>query len=132
MARIDKYGGITGGFRCRLGFQPVASEIGDIIAVVVNGSGLAVKTTDAITCDGVIVLSSMLNQNDYVDVMTAGEIVDVGASDNVTGAALGATVFSGTAGAVNVTAPGAGINGTRIGKFVEAWRLIVRVNRWQG
>jgi hypothetical protein len=130
MARIDKY---QSGFRARLGFQPLAAEVGDIIPVVINGSSLAVKTTDSITCDGIIVLSSLLNQNDYVDVMTGGEVVDiVAATDNVAGAAAGATLFAVTGGATGVTAPVAGTNATKIGKFVEAWRLVVRVARWQG
>lgn len=132
MARIDKYDPVSGGFRAKLGWQPVAAEVGDVIAVAINGSGLAVKTTDAITCDGVVCLSSLLNQNDPVDVMTHGEIVDVGASDNVTGAAAGARVYSATGGGVGTTAPGAGVNGTRIGRFIEAWRLVVRVQPVQG
>lgn len=132
MARFDKYDPVSGGFRARLGWAPVASEVGDVIAVAINGSGLAVKTTDAITADGVVCMSRVLSQNDVIDVMTHGEIVDVGASDGITGAAAGATVYSATAGAIGTTAPGAGVNGTRIGKFVEAWRLIVRVQRWQG
>lgn len=131
MARIDKYNPISGGFRARLGFQPVASEVGDVIAVQLNGSGLVVKGS-ATACDGVICLSSLIDQNSPVDVMTAGEIVDVGASDGVTGAATGATMFAGAAGAVNTTAPGAGVNAIRIGKFVEAWRLVVRVQAVQG
>ena len=130
MARIDKYNPVSGGFRARLGFAPVASEVGDVIPVQINGSGLVVKAT-ALLCDGVICLSSLLNNGDTVDVMTAGEIVDVGASDGVTGAATGAVVYAG-AGVVNTTAPGAGVNGIRIGKFVEAWRLIVRVAPVQG
>lgn len=132
MARFDKYDPVSGGFRARLGFSPAGSEVGDVIAVIINGSGLAVKTTDAISCDGVICLSRQNALNDVIDVMTAGEIVDVGASDNVTGAAAGAKMYSANAGAVGTTAPGAGINGTAIGKFVEAWRLIVRVDRVQG
>lgn len=133
MARFDKYDPIAGGFRAKLGFQPLAAEVGDIIPVVINGSGQAVKTTDAITADGVICLSSLLNQNDFVDVMTHGEIVDVvAANDNVAGAAAGATIFAGNTGTTTTTAPAAGTNATRIGKFVEAWRLVVRVQRWQG
>ncbi len=131
MARIDKYDGKVGGFRAKLGFQPVLAEVGDVIAVTINGSGLAVKAA-AGNADAVICLSSLLAQNDPVDCMTAGEIVDVTANDNITGAAAGAEVFAGAAGAVNVTAPGAGVNGVRIGKFVEAWRLIVRVQKVQG
>lgn len=131
MARIDKYDPVAGGFRAKLGFAPVAGEVGDVIAVQINGSGVVVKGT-ATACDGVICLSSLLNQGDPVDVMTDGEIVDVGASDNVTGAATGATMYSAASGAVNTTAPGAGVNGIRIGKFVEAWRLVVRVRPVQG
>lgn len=133
MARFDKYDGKVGGFRAKLGFQPVAGEVGDVIAVVLNGSGLVIKTTDAVSCDGVICLSSLLAQGDPVDVMTSGEIVDIAATgEGVTGAATGATAYSNTGGAVFVTAPGAGVNGTLIGKFVEAWRLVVRVQRVQG
>jgi len=132
MARFDKYDPVSGGFRARLGWAPVAAEVGDVIAVVINGSGLAIKTTDAITCDGVVCLSSLNSLNDVVDVMTSGEIVDVGANDNVTGAAIGARVFSATGGAIGTTAPAAGVNGTRIGRFIEAWRLVVRVGSIQG
>ncbi len=130
MARIDKYNPVSGGFRARLGFTPVSTEVGDVIPVQINGSGLVVKATST-ACDGVICLSSLLNLSDVVDVMTSGEIVDVGASDGVTGAATGAVMYAG-AGVVNTTAPGAGVNGVRIGKFVEAWRLIVRVVPVQG
>lgn len=132
MARFDKYNPVSGGFRARLAFAPVASEVGDVIAVNLNGSGQVIKAVAATDAEGVICLSSLLNQGDVVDVMTHGEIVDVGASDNVTGAAAGAVAYAGAAGAVNVTAPGAGVNSTRIGRFVEAWRLVVRVQKVQG
>lgn len=131
MARIDKYDPVSGGFRARLGFQPAGGEVGDVIAVSLNASGQVVKGTAA-ACDGVICLSSPLNQGDVVDVMTDGEIVDIAAGDNVTGAAAGAVAFSAAAGGVGVTAPGAGVNGVRIGRFVEAWRLVVRVQQVQG
>lgn len=131
MARFDKVNPLSGSFRARLGFQPVAAEVGDVIPVQLNGSGVLTKGT-ATACDGVICLSSLLNQGDACDVMTAGEIVDVTANDNITGAATGAEVYSAAAGAINTTAPGAGVNGIRIGKFVEAWRLVVRVQRVQG
>lgn len=131
MARFDKYDPVAGGFRARLGFAPSAAEVGDVINVQINGSGEAVKGT-ATACDGVICLSSLLNQGDVVDVMTHGEIVDIKAGDNVTGAALGAKAYAAAAGAVNVTAPGAGVNGIKIGRFIEAWRLVVRVQDAQG
>lgn len=131
MARFDKYNPVSGGFRARLGFAPVAGEVGDVINVQINGSGEAVKGT-ATLCDGVICLSSLLNQGDVVDVMTAGEIVDIDANSAVTGFAKGALAYAAAAGAVGVTAPGAGINGVKIGRFIEAWRLVVRVQMVQG
>lgn len=132
MARFDKYDPVSGGFRAGLGWAPVASEVGDIIPVTVNGSGLLVKTTAATdVCEGVVCFSSLPNQGDKVDCMTDGEIVDVTASDGVTGAAAGAVMYAGV-GVLNTTAPGAGVNGTKIGRFIEAWRLVVRLQRVQG
>jgi hypothetical protein len=131
MARFDKYNPVSGGFRARLGFAPVAADVGDVIGVLIDGSGTVQKAAAA-TAEGVICLSSLLNQGDVVDVMTHGEIVDIGANNNVTGFAAGAKAYAGAAGAVNVTAPGAGVNGVYIGTFVEAWRLIVRVQKVQG
>jgi hypothetical protein len=131
MARIDKYDPKNGGFRARLGFQPVAGEVGDVIGVYIDGAGLVQKAAAA-TAEGVLCMSSLLNQGDTVDVMTSGEIVDIGAGNNVTGYALGAKAYAAAAGAIGVTAPGAGVNGVYIGTFVEAWRLIVRVQKVQG
>lgn len=131
MARFDKYNPVSGGFRARLGFAPAAGDVGDVIAVTIDGTGKVQKGT-ATACDGVICLSSLLNNNDPVDVMTDGEIVDIVAGNNVTGFATGAEAYAAAAGAVGVTAPGAGVNGVKIGRFVEAWRLIVRVQRVQG
>lgn len=132
MARFDKYDPVSGGFRARLGWAPVAGEVGDVIAVSLNASGEAVKAAAADTIAGVVCLSSLLSDGDVVDVMTDGEIVDIGASDNVTGAAAGAVAYGAAGGGIDVTAPAAGANGTRVGFFVEAWRLVVRVGRVQG
>lgn len=133
MARFDKYDPVSGGFRARLGFAPTAGEVGDVIAVNLNGSGQVIKAVAAADAEGVIVLSSLLSQGDVVDVMTHGEIVDVGATgDNVSGHSAGSVAYAGATGAVNATAPGAGVNGTRIGRFVESWRLVVRVQKVQG
>lgn len=125
MARFDKYDPVSGGFRARLGFAPVAADVGDVIAVDIDGTGKAIRSVDGTACEGVICLSSLLSQNDPVDVMTDGEIVDVAAAgDNVTGAAAGAKVKAGAAGVVDTAALG-----KNVGRFVEAWRLIVRVGR---
>lgn len=133
MARFDKYDPVSGGFRARLGFAPVAGDVGDVIAVNLNASGQVIKAVAAADAEGVICLSSLLNQLDVVDVMTHGEIVDVHATaDNVTGHSAGSVAYAGATGAVNATAPGAGVNGTRLGRFVESWRLVVRVQKVQG
>lgn len=124
MARFDKYDPVSGGFRARLGFAPAAGDVGDVIAVDINGAGKVVKSVDGTACEGVICLSSLLADNDPVDVMTDGEIVDVAAGNNVTGFATGAKVKAGAAGVVDTAAAG-----KNVGRFVEAWRLIVRVGR---
>ena len=131
MARIDKYDPVSGGFRARLGFQPDAAEVGDVIGVTIDNNGLAQKAS-ATNCEAVICLSSLLEQGAVVDCMTDGEIVDVGAGNNVTGFAKGAKAFAAASGAIGVTAPASGANGVRIGTFIEAWRLVVRVQTLQG
>lgn len=131
MARIDKYNGVNGGFRARLGFAPSAGEVGDVIGVTIDNTGLVQKASAA-NAEAVICLSSLLSQGDVVDCMTSGEIVDVGADNGVTGYAAGAVAYAAAAGAIGVTAPAAGVNGVRIGHFVEAWRLVVRVQTVQG
>lgn len=112
MARIDKYDPVSGGYRAPLGFAPTSGEVGDVIAVKLDGNGRVIKSTDDV-CRGVICLSSLLNQGDKVDVMTAGEIVDVEGLD------AGTDYASAAAGAL--------AEGTGVGWTVEAWRLIVRV-----
>lgn len=124
MARIDKYDPKDGGFRAKLGFAPAAADVGKVIPVDIDGSGLAQRAAaNSAVARGVICLSSQLNQGDPVDVMTDGEIVDVTTAD-VTGAAAGATVLAGAAGTVDVAG-----TGRAVGFMVEAWRLIVRVGR---
>ena len=112
MARIDKYDPVSGGYRAPLGFTPVLSEVGDVIAVKLDGNGRVIKSTDAV-CRGVICLSSLLNLADKVDVMTSGEIVDVEGLD------AGTDYTAAAAGAL--------AEGTGVGWTVEAWRLVVRV-----
>lgn len=123
MSRFDKYDPVSGGFRAKLGFAPAADDVGDVIAVDINGSGNVIRSADGAACAGVICLSSLLAQGDPVDVMTDGEIVDVGA--DVTGAGTGVVVRAAAAGAVTNAAG----TGQTIGRFIEAWRLVVRVGR---
>lgn len=124
MARIDKYDPVDGGFRAPLGFQPVASDVGKIYAVDINGSGQAIKSVDGTGARGVICLSSMIAQGKPVDVMTDGELVDVVAADGVTGLGAGVEMKAGAAGIVT----NAG-TGRSLGFFVQNWRLVIRVGR---
>lgn len=125
MARFDKVDPKDGSFRVKLGFAPVAGDVGKVIPVEVNGSGVAVKAAaNSTTARGVIVLSSLLAQGDPVDCMTDGEIVDV-TTDSVTGAVAGALIRVAAAGTV-----GAAGTGISVGHMVENWRLIVRLGRY--
>lgn len=124
MARFDKVENHGGSFRARLGFAPVAADVGKVIAVDINGSGLVIKSVDGTACRGVICLSTLLPQGRPVDVMQDGEIVDVDANSGITGWAAGVEPKAGAAGAI-----GTALAGKSIGHFVEAWRLIVRLAR---
>ena len=132
MARFDKYNPVSGGFRARLNWAPVASEVGDVIAVSLDANGKVVKAASAAATKGVVCMDELLAQGDMVDVMTQGEIVDVAASgDNITSPTAGADLYAAAGGGFGA-APAAGANGVRVGYFVEAWRLIVRVQTVQG
>lgn len=124
VARIDKYDPVSGGFRAKLGFAPVAGDVGTVIPINLDASGLVQK---AILNDpntkGVICLSDRLNSGDIVDVMTDGEIVDI-TTTQVAGAAAGVQILTGAAGTVSAAG-----TGRAIGWMVEAWRLVVRLGR---
>ena len=51
---------------------------------------------------------------------------------DVTGAAAGKKVYANAAGVLSVTPPGAGVNGYYVGHFVEADRLVLRWQEFQG
>lgn len=124
MARFDKVDPKDGSFRAKLGFAPVAADVGKVIPVDIDGAGLAQRAAlNSANARGVICLSSVIPQGRPVDVMTDGEIVDV-TTDDVTGAAAGAVVHAGAAGTADVAG-----TGRALGFFVEAWRMIVRVGR---
>ena len=130
MARFDKYNGVSGGFRARLSFAVAAGDVGSVTAVGLDGNGRVVPAAAAADALGVVCPSSAMAEGDVIDVMTDGEIVDV-TTGEIPGAAAGAVVYAGADGGFGA-APAAGANGTRIGHFVEAWRLVVRVSPVQG
>jgi len=136
VARYDKYDPISGGFRAPLAADwagPLATPVGvglDANGRVVSGAG----NTGVV---GVMVVDGQLSSagtrtnvkfaGDVMDVMTDGEIVDVD------GLIAGTSYFADAAdGTVDATAPAVGANGVRVGRTVEAQRLVVRVDQIQG
>lgn len=124
MARFDKVENKGGSFRAKLGFQPVAADVGKIYSVDINGTGLVIKSVDGTAARGVICLSSLIAIGKPVDVMQDGEIVDVLAADGITGLGAGVLMKAGAAGIVT----NAGV-GMPLGHFVENWRLVMRLGR---
>lgn len=126
MARFDKYDPNDGGFRARLGFAVVAGDVGVVIPVEIDGSGVAQRAAlNSVAARGVICPVGVMAQGDPVDVMTDGEIVDVNVTNtDVTGAAAGAEIKVGAAGTVDAAG-----TGKSVGWMVEAWRLVVRLGR---
>jgi hypothetical protein len=84
MARFDKYDGMAGGFRAQLAVAinttsgaSSSNEVGIPLGVGVDASGLIVKGNGATGRTGVICVDQPKAIGDWVDVMTAGEIVDL-------------------------------------------------------
>lgn len=143
VARIDKYGPKTGGFRAPLNAAMNAtsgpggvSDLDRVIVVALNGSGRLIKATTAAAAVGVVCLPRAYNAGDVVDVMTSGEIVELGTAD-----IQGATApTAGTKYILDTTAsrlaaqgtPAAGTNVFYVGTTVEAGRLVVRCGSFQG
>lgn len=120
MARFDKYDPIGGGFRARLlAGWAVADETP--VGVGLNISGHVVAGAGNSGIVGVVALVGRA-PGDTVDVMTAGEIVDVD-DTGFSGRAPGIPIYAvpGT-GALTATA----LNNVKIGHMVEADRLVVR------
>lgn len=88
MSRFDKYSGVTGGFRARLAadFAYTANnpdrthaDLDKVFAMGMNSTGQVVKfgTGGNTEFCGVMVLTSPKAAGDVVDIMTAGEIVEL-------------------------------------------------------
>jgi hypothetical protein len=128
MSRFDKYDGNGGGFRAPLAAAIIASQVGVIQGVWINGSGRAAigGAAAASGIKGVICPVRPMNVGEPIDCMVDGEIVDLTDS---TGAAIaaGTDVFAAFAtGAITVTSTG---SPQYIGHTVEASRLVVHVAR---
>lgn len=143
MSRYDKYNPVSGGFRAKLNAAWTATsgpsgvtDLNRIIVVELNSSGRVIKATSAVTAIGVLVLTGPKAAGDVVDVMTAGEIVEVDGADVQGGVAPTAGqrfFFDATASRLAlVAAPTAGTNYFLVGRVVEPTRLVVRCGLLQG
>lgn len=142
MSRIDKYDPKSGGFRAPLNAAWNATsgpagvtDLNRVIVVALNGSGRIIKATTAATAVGVVCLGSPKAAGEVVDVMTAGEIVELAAADLQTGSPAAGTkyVLDTTASRLApIGAPAAGTNVFVVGQTVEAGRLVVRTGSFQG
>lgn len=124
MARIDKYSGVTGGFRAPLAAAVVLADLGGVFAVGLDANGKVVRGTGQTGYVGVICPDRTLAAGQPIDVMTHGEIVEftTGAAGAANAAALAGTrFFGGTSGALATTGT------VHLGHTVEASRLVVRV-----
>lgn len=126
MARFDKVDPRDGSYRAKLSFAVAAADVGKVIPVELNGSGQVVKAAaNSVAVRGVICAVQQHAVGEPIDVMTDGEIVDVGkVTGDVTGAAAGAEIKAGAAGTVDAAG-----TGDSVGWMVENWRLIVRLGR---
>lgn len=140
-SRYDKYDGVNGGFRAPLNAAWTATsgpagvtDLGRIICVGLNSSGNVVKAATVAACSGILVAHYAMAVGDIADVMTSGEIVDIGVDDIQGGVAATAgqkLYFDATASRLTATAPGVGVNGFYVGQVAlapdgTATRLVVR------
>lgn len=139
MSRYDKYDPRVGGFRAKLNADwnstsgpTSATDLNRVLVVGINGSGRVLKAAAAVDAVGVLILTGAKLAGDPVDVMTAGEIVEVDGADFQGGSApaAGAKVyFDATASRLTTTAPADATVGFYVGHMVEATRLVVRCQK---
>lgn len=123
MARIDKYEFKSGGFRAPLAADQAATN-GNVggatgpLGVGLDVNGRVVLGAGNTGIVGVLVLTEAKKAGDIVDVMTAGEVTDLGGTAGTTYTA------NTTTGIVSNAA--ASVSQIRVGHTVEVGRLIVR------
>lgn len=130
MARFDKYDPKSGGFRAPLGFNTVNADLGVPWAVGLDANGRVVKGGTPIV--GVMVLTKNKSIGDIVDVMTNGEMVEVGGgAAGTTALTLGGVVRGVAASGILQMAGGAGTKPVGMvldGATPATSRVVVRVN----
>lgn len=120
MARYDKYDPISGGFRAALAADLAKNSTGNGIGVGLDNTGKVVAGAGNTGVIGVLIVTAAMKAGDIVDVMTAGDIVEM-AAPVVAGTVVTADT---TSGALGVTAASA--TKVAVGYAVEATRLVVR------
>lgn len=130
MGRYDKYDPKVGGFRAPLAAEFSADDLEKVLGVGLDSNGRVVVGQGQSGVVGLLVLTKARKAGEIVDVMTGGEIVEFGPSDDdsVPGTDFGdagTVYYSDTAGAVTDTSAE---NSVRVGHTVEGKRLIVRVD----
>lgn len=136
MSRYDKTSSKTGVFRAPINFALNAtsgpgsvSDLDRVLVVALNGSGRIIKATTAVSAVGILVAHKVFAAGDIVDVMTGGEVVELGVND-IQGATTPTAgtkyYFDATASRLAATAPGVGAIGFYVGTTVEITRLVVR------
>jgi hypothetical protein len=143
VSRYDKYDPKDGGFRAptNVAFNATSgpagvTDLNRVIAVALNGSGRLIKATTAAAAVGVVVVTTAKAVGEILDVMTDGEIVELGV-DDIQGATAptAGTKYSLDTTASRLAATGAPAGGTNyfyVGTTVEATRLVVRCGIGQG
>lgn len=130
MARFDKYDPVSGGFRSKLNAAIAAVDVGKVYAVAINGSNRVIRTGIGATADiaGVICAVRPMDAGEAVDVMTAGEIVEM-AETAGTALATGAKVYGHTDGTVDDTATTSKYLGQVVedGSVTTSKRVVIRV-----
>lgn len=147
MSRYDKVGPLTGSFRAPsniawtytapvAGVEQAANDVFRVCGVGLNGSGRIIKATNALTSVGIVIAHGPKAVGDVLDVMTNGEVVELGTGDiqGLTAPAAGTKYYLDftTGRLVANAAPTVGTNYFYVGTTVEATRLVVRCGLIQG
>lgn len=141
MSRFDKYNPKVGGFRALLNAALTATsgpsgvtDLNRILVVGLNGSGRVIKAASVTAASGIIIATRPMAALEPIDVMTAGEVVELDGNDiqGGTPAVAGAKLYyDATASRLTATAPATTVNGFYVGQVVEATRLVVRCQLMQ-
>ena len=116
--RYDKYDPVSGGFRAPLAANYTGVETA--IGVGLDANGRVVPGAGVTGVIAVLISTRTRKALDYVDCMTAGEIVEFGGNSG--------TVYTANTTTGAITTGAASATQTPVGFAVEDDRLVVRVN----